>query len=88
MWRMDCVDVDTHAWRHTLTHACPLAASSKEDGPVVRRGTMLFGPKSGPRGNQKVWSVLATPGEQREAPQGKARVERGHEGARPPPRLA
>ena len=60
----------------------------QEDGPVVRRGTMLFGPRSGPRGNQKVWSVLATTGEQREAPQGKARVERGHEGARPPPRLA
>ena len=32
-------------------------------------------------------SVPATR-EQREAPQGKARVERRHEGARPPPRLA
>ena len=52
--RMDCVDVDTHAWRHTLTHACPLAASSQEDGPVVRRGTLLFGAQSpGPGATRK-----------------------------------
>ena len=62
MWRMDCVDVDTHAWRHTLTHACPLAASSQEDGPVVRRGAMLFRAQVRARGNQRVLvSVLATP---------------------------
>ena len=46
------------------------------------------GPSPGPGRPESLVSVLATPGEQREAPQGKARVERRHEGARPPPRLA
>ena len=40
------------------------------------------------RGQTGNWSQFRLPEEQREAPQGKARVERGHEGARPPPRLA
>ena len=39
-------------------------------------------------GQPESFGQIRPPEEQREAPQGKARVERGHEGARPPPRLA
>ena len=53
MWRMDCVDVDTHAWRHTHTHACPLAASSKRMDQWFDGGLCCSGPSPGPGATRK-----------------------------------
>ena len=51
--RMDCVDVDTHAWRPTHTHACPLAVSSKRMDQWFDGGLCCSGPSPGPGATRK-----------------------------------